>query len=204
MKFKKGTTFIIIGLLLLVVALSFAIYNICDSARAGKVAVQTVNEIEKIIPDKPKEEFSSTVYPDKEMPTTQIDGNNYIGILEIPELNVKLPVMSDWDYNKLNISPCCYYGTAYRNDLVIAAHNYYSHFGGLGQLSVDSKIIFTDIDGTVFNYRVIWSEILQPDQIDQMIQEKENDQWDLTLFTCTISGSTRYTVRCEKITDDKF
>lgn len=201
MTIKKGTIFIITGLLLIVVALSLVVYNVYDSARAEKIAIETVFDLETVIPDKPNTEFSPVEYPDMKMPTTEVNGYNYIGILEIPELNIKLPVMEDWDYNKLNISPCCYYGTAYKNDLVIAGHNYYSHFGGLSQLSIGSDVIFTDIDGNTFNYNVLWTEIIQPDQSDQMIEEKNNDQWDLTLFTCTISGSTRYTVRCAKSND---
>ncbi|MEE0059641.1 MAG: sortase [Acutalibacteraceae bacterium] len=201
MKSKKGIIFIMIGLLLMVVALSLVFYNFWDSARAEKVSLKTVTEIEKIIPDTPDNLISPEEYPDMQMPITKIDGYDYIGILEIPELNIKLPVMKDWDYYKLNISPCCYYGSAYKNNMVIAAHNYYSHFAGLGQLSVGSEIIFTDISGNKFNYNVIWTEIIQPEQIDQMIEEKSDDQWDLTLFTCTISGATRFTVRCAKSND---
>lgn len=202
MKSKKGTVFILIGLLLIGVALSLVIYNLWTSAKAEKFAEETVVKIEKIIPDKSDEDFSTLIHPDRDMPTTAIDGYNYIGVLEIPELNIKLPVMSEWSYNLLNISPCCYSGSVYKNDLVIAAHNFYSHFGGLGQLSVGSKVIFTDIEGNVNNYNVVWSEILQPNQTEQMLEEKENDQWDLTLFTCTISGATRFTVRCAKINED--
>ncbi len=202
MKSKKGIVFIMIGLLLIVVALSLAVYNLWDSDRAEKVALNTVSEIEKVIPDNPNNEISPVDYPDMKMPITEVDGYDYVGILEIPELNLKLPVMEDWDYNKLNISPCCFYGSVYKDDLVIAAHNYYSHFGGLGQLSIGSEIIFTDIYGYKYNYSVIWTEIIHPDAIDQMIEEKSDDQWDLTLFTCTISGGSRFTVRCAKSSEN--
>lgn len=202
MKAKKGTVFILIGLLLIGVALSLVVYNLWYSAKAEKVAKETIVKIEKIIPDEPDKNFSPELHPDREMPTTEVDGYDYIGVLEIPELSIKLPVMAGWNYSLLNISPCCYSGSVYKNDLVIAAHNFYSHFGGLGQLSVGSKVVFTDIEGNVYNYSVVWSEILQPNQTEQMVQEKEDDQWDLTLFTCTITGATRFTVRCARINDD--
>lgn len=203
MKFKKGTIFIVIGLLLIVVALSLVVYNLLYSAKVEKISAETVHKIEEVIPDKPDESFSPVLHPDRDMPITKIDAYNYIGVLEIPELNIKLPVMAEWSYGLLNISPCCYSGSIYKNDMVIAAHNFYSHFGGLSQLSVGSKVIFTDIEGNVYNYNVVWTEILQPEQTEQMLTERENDQWDLTLFTCTISGSTRFTVRCTReITDE--
>lgn len=205
MKSKKGLLCIVIGLLLIVAALSLAFYNIWDSERAEKAALNTVAEIEKVITDNPdnsNNEISLVDYPDMKMPITEVDGYEYIGILEIPEFNLKLPVMQDWDYTKLDISPCCYYGSVYKDDLVIAAHNYYSHFGGLGQLTIGSEIIFTDIYGYKYNYNVIWTEVIQPGSIDQMIEEKIDDPWDLTLFTCTISGGSRFTVRCAKSSDN--
>ena len=201
MKLKKGTIFIVMGLLLIVAALSLTLYNIYDSKRAEQTAKQTVIEIEKNIPDTPDEEFSPFLYPDREMPTTEIDGYRYIGVLEIPELNLTLPVMEEWDYYRLNISPCCYSGSFYKDNMVIAGHNYQSHFGELKQLVVGSEIIFTDVEGNVYNYEVAWTETLQPNQTKEMTEENEKDPWDLTLFTCTISGSSRFTVRCVRISD---
>ena len=201
MKLKKGTIFIVIGLLLIVSALSLTFYNIYDSERAEQTAKQTVVEIEKNLPDIPDRDFSPILYPDREMPTTEIDGYRYIGVLEIPSLAVKLPVMEEWDYTRLNISACRYSGSFYKDNMVIAAHNYQSHFGRLSQLGIGSEIIFTDIEGNVFEYEVIWNEVLNPNQTDDMMEENEKDPWDLTLFTCTISGTTRFTVRCVRTSD---
>jgi sortase A len=40
-------------------------------------------------------------------------------------------------------------------------------------------------------------EILRPTAVEEMI----SGDWDLTLFTCTIGGATRVTIRCEKTKD---
>lgn len=200
MKRKKGTICIIMGLLLIVAALSLTIYNINDNARAEKVAKQVVQKIIEEIPDIPSEDFQN-VYPDREMPTKEIDGYRYIGVLEIPQLNITLPIMEEWDYYRLNIAPCCYNGSFYQDNMVIAGHNYLSHFGLLRQLSVGSEVKFTDVEGNIYCYKVGWVETLQPNNSQGMINEKENDKWDLTLFTCTTSGSSRFTVRCIKMED---
>lgn len=200
MKQKKGTICIIMGLLLIVAALSLTIYNISDNSRAEKVAKQVVEKIIEEIPDESTEDFPN-VYPDREMPTKEIDGYRYIGVLEIPQLNITLPVMEEWDYYRLNIAPCCYNGSFYKDNMVIAGHNYLSHFGLLRQLSIGSEVKFTDVEGNVYHYEVGWMETLQPNNSEEMISEKENDKWDLTLFTCTTSGSSRFTVRCIKIKD---
>ena len=90
--------------------------------------------------------------PIKEMPVLEINGHYYVGTLDIPKLNLSLPIMSESSVNNLLISPCRYYGSAYTNDMVIAAHNYRSHFARLNQLNEHDEIIFTDMDGNVFEY----------------------------------------------------
>ena len=51
--------------------------------------------------------------PEMEMPVEEIEGNGYIGLLEIPALGLSLPVMSEWSYPNLKLAPCRYSGSAY-------------------------------------------------------------------------------------------
>ena len=55
------------------------------------------------------------------------------------------------------------------------------------------------MDGNVFTYEMVELEILQPTDIEGM----ESGEWDLTLFTCTIGGSSRVTARFERVENDK-
>lgn len=130
--------------------------------------------------------------PAMEMPTSSYEGHEYIGILEIPTLELVIPVMEEWSYPKLRIAPCRYAGTAYANDLVICAHNYDAHFGRLAKLDEGAAVRFTDVDGNTFDYAVELRETLQPADIEDMV----SGGWDLSLFTCTRGGSYRVTVRC--------
>ena len=76
----------------------------------------------------------------------------------------------------------------------IAAHNYRTHFGPLSRITVGDRVTFTDLDGNVFYYQVAEVQVLKPTAIEEMV----SDDWDLSLFTCTLGGQTRLTVRCEK------
>ena len=40
-------------------------------------------------------------------------------------------------------------------------------------------------------------ELLWPEQTEEML----SGEWDLTLFTCTLGGRQRVTVRCDRIED---
>ena len=73
---------------------------------------------------------------DTEMTVATIGGDNYIGCIAIPAIDIELPVMSDWSYPKLRIAPCRYWGSAYDDSLVIMAHNYDRHFGRIDTLEI--------------------------------------------------------------------
>lgn len=133
--------------------------------------------------------------PDMEMPVETIDNRDYIGILEVPSLNLALPIISDWSYPALKTAPCRYEGSAYQDSMILAGHNYKSHFGPLGNLKGGEQIIFTDVEGNVFYYEVVLKEVLTSTSVEEMQEE----EWDLTLFTCTLGGQNRITIRCERV-----
>jgi sortase A len=195
----------ITGILLLAGSLALTLYNLYIDKSAGEkseaVEQQLSQQIqEKITGDSYGQEDITDLplyvkNPEMAMPVISIDGNDYIGVLDIPALDISLPVMSEWSYPKLKIAPCRYTGTIYMNNMVIAAHNYDSHFGRLKELQPGDSITFTDTDGNLFSYEVADMEVLEPTAIEDM----KNSGYDLTLFTCTYGGKTRYTVRCSLI-----
>ena len=213
-----GRCLILTGQLLVAAALFLAAYNLYDEARAKRSATEIMASLEADIPGvlspEPFEITEETntaalleeveipdylLNPDMEMPVENIDGIDYIGVLRIPTLELELPIISEWSYQKLKIAPCRYSGSAYQDDLIIAAHNYNSHFGNLKNLREGDTATFTDMDGNVFTYEMVELEILQPTDIEGM----ESGEWDLTLFTCTIGGSSRVTARFERVENDK-
>ena len=85
-------------------------------------------------------------------PVTMVGDYEYIGVLDLPALNLSLPIMSDWDYERLKMAPCRQFGSAATDDLVIAGHNYINHFGSLGMLKAGDSVTFTGTDGAVNTY----------------------------------------------------
>ena len=198
-----------IGLLLIAAALFLTIYNFMDDNRASRSAHGVMDQLREMRPEKESEEDDAAsqsaagevevpdyvLNPKMEMPVKVIDGQEYIAVLKIPAFDLELPVLSQWSYPNLRIAPCRYQGSAYTDDLVIAAHNYTSHFGNLKNLQEGDTVIFTDMDDNVFTYKVALRETLMPTAVEEM----SSGDWDLTLFTCTLGGSYRVTVRCERV-----
>lgn len=183
------------GLLLMGAAACLTLYNLWSEYRAGNIAQRLVLELPANMGN-PTLQPEYIGNPDMEMPEKLIDGERCIGILEIPALDLVLPVIDEWGERSLQAAPCRYCGSVYRNDLVLCAHNYGTHFGKIKYLSFGDAVIFTDMSSNVFQYRVKDIEILPPTAVEEMIDSRN---WDMTLFTCTIGGSARVTVRCGRI-----
>ena len=203
MRKSPGILCIVIGVVLLLAALGLYGYNRYEDAQAGAEAQVVVQDLEqKLEQTVSKAESTETSADSEEMlspelPVVMLDGYDYIGVISIPAIDIKLPVMSDWSYPKLKISPCREFGSSRTDDLVIAAHNYESHFGKLGSVSVGDNVIFTDMDGVENHYIVQKTDILQPTDVDAV----EHSGYDLVLYTCTYGGKTRITVFCDRITE---
>ena len=189
----KGKGLIFTGLLLIAAALFLTGYNLFDQMRAQRSAAQAAAQLTEQLPQIIQTDVPDYVLtPEMEMPVETIDGVDYVGVLRIPTLALELPVISQWSYPLLKIAPCRYSGSAYQNNLVLCAHNYASHFGNLKNLHIGDAVTFTDMDGNLFTYQVAELETLPP----QATEEMENGDWDLSLFTCTVGGQSRVTVRC--------
>ena len=195
-KMKKGIMFFVIAAVCFSLAFGLCGYNLYENYRANRLSASALEAIGQVVTKTDLQEGEIPDYqlnPNMEMPTVTVDGIDYIGTLSVPAYGLELPVISQWSYPDLKKAPCRYQGSAYTNDLILAAHNYSSHFGNLKNLAVGEAVAFTDVDGNCFTYRVVEQEILQPTAIEQM----QSGGWDLTLFTCTLGGSYRVTVRCE-------
>lgn len=219
---KKGSVLIALGLLLLAAALLLTTYNIWDGRRADQAAQSALQSLRAQVPGlaptttltditqpapqpekaqaaaettEPTEPTEPTLPGQREMPTVEVNGYRYIGELDVPSLELSLPVMEEWDYDRLKIAPCRFSGNVYEDNLVICAHNYPTHFSPLKYAPIGTQIKFTDAEGTEFYYTITSIDTIGPNDVEGML----SGDWDLTLFTCNTSGQTRCTIRCERI-----
>lgn len=211
MKRRKGTILILLGVLLILAAGGLTGYNLWTDRRGEESAGLALADIRARMPE-PRdareaeenaeaartgvEEYDVPPWvldPDRELPVTLANGRRYVGTLAIPSLGLELPVAAGWSYDDLKVSPCCYAGTPYQQNMVICGHNYRSHLGPLSRLPKGAEVCFTDGEGYAFRYAVASVEVLQPTAVEDMV----DSEYPLSLFTCTLGGKTRLTVRCE-------
>lgn len=182
---KRAIVFLAIGLILVIIAGGWYAYNLVEDNNAGKQAADLLDKLEANRPPSGDVEAA---------PVIVVDGDAFCGKVIIDKLGIELPVYDEWDYNRLKSAPCRYMGSIADDDIVIAGHNYKSHFGPLDNLKNGDEIKFQDAFGTIYVYEV--RELVTLD--GTAVSDMQSGGWDFTLFTCNMSGEQRVTVRCER------
>ena len=200
-KRRAGLAMIIAGVLAVAAGLGLGVYDLWDDYRAGVQADAVLDVIvryrEEDLNKAPESSPASALTPDREMPVLEIEGKRYIGTVAIPAIDIELPVQESWSLPLLKTAPCRYMGSVYQGNMIVCAHNYATHFGRLKNLLPGDEVIFTDVEGNVFRYAVAEMNTLA----GTAVKEMEGGGWDLTLFTCTLGGQARVTVRCSLLED---
>lgn len=196
MRRRIGIGCVFLGIVCLLLSAGFVVYNQIEAQSAEESSKTMLQDVQKKIHQNVQKETASATTDSEDIPAEtvvlEVDGYACIGILSIPVLEIELPVLDQWSYEKLRKAPCQYFGSCYDTDFVIAAHNYPSHFGRLSELQPGDLVVFTDTEGTVHGYEVVLRETLPPTATEEMI----TSGFDLSLYTCTPGGGSRVTVRC--------
>ena len=184
---KSGVILISLGAVLILAALLLFLYNRSEDRRAGQEAESLLEDV--------RSTMAANADPEpQEEPAEEIT-YDYAGVIAIPDLSLELPVIDQWNYARLKVAPCRQSGAAPDGDLVIAAHNYKSHFGYLDRLQPGASVIFTDMEGTVYRYAVEEIRQLAPEDAED-VSSVFSSEYPLVLYTCTPGGKARVAVFC--------
>lgn len=194
---NTGKIIMFVGVILVLAAMLLTFFNFYTEKNAEQHSADVLEKLD--MASISVDETSTPDYvlnPYMILPKMNVDGTDYVGTVSIPSLSITLPVTADCNTDNLRYAPCVYEGTPYKDKMILAGHNYKTHFGPIDNLTNGDIVVFNDIDGNEFRYEVMYTEIIEETDIEKM---NEGD-WDLSLFTCTYSGTQRITVRCIKVT----
>ena len=211
------------GILLLLAAVGLFVYSRLQdymaSQRAQRVLEQVLsdgwNQTEYVVPSSGFNPSLRSVVAlenpdddlDEDLDDEEDSGGSWepivysvVGILEIPRLSRRLPVLDRSTYPLLNISVCMFSGRIDEKPvrLVIAGHNLRSHFGEIKNLSVGDEVFFTTREEVTLRYSVIRIDACHKDAASAV---QEGDDWDLTLLTCQRDRTMRTLVRCQELSE---
>lgn len=153
------------------VTLFFWQWGIRDSAERATEAVAALRtvlpEAQGAVPEARR---------DNSMPVLSLEGEDYIGILEIPAFGSALPVGARWGNSSRY--PCRFSGSVYDRSIRIGATSQAGQYDFYREISVGDVLYFTDMNGNRYSYVV--ADIRYTSHAGEEIPDSQDA--DLTLF----------------------
>ena len=190
MKKRKFPIVLVLGISLVGISFSL-IVGLQIRTHIGSAECQkVVTRMNELLPE--RIEGVPGIYPNPNMPVLEINDVDYVALIEIPSLNLTLPVADAWNSKKLYNSPARFYGSCYDHSLVIGGADNSYQFSFCDKIENRTVITLTDMTGTQFSYTV--------SRVDRSKSAESNwlisTDYDLTLF-CRDTYSMEYVaVRC--------
>ncbi|MBR3133182.1 MAG: sortase [Clostridia bacterium] len=131
------------------------------------------------------------------------DGTEYykIGIVNIPDINLSYPILSECTDELLKISPCKFWGPDPNEvgNFCVIAHNYRNNkfFSKVPELSNGSIIEIVDTTGRKVKYEV-YDKFVVSDEETECTSQRTNGKREVTLITCTNDSRNRVIVKARE------
>ena len=126
------------------------------------------------------------------MPTLELMGWDYVALLEIPGMDVTLPVCDDWDQRTRAGNPCRYWGSAYEDTLILGG-GAMAQLDFCARLDLDDRVVVTDLQGREYIYEV--KSILRRDDLTyEKLREGEYQKHICIVIASTMANVVNRTL----------
>lgn len=154
-----------------------------EKALAGKV-----QEIENIINQGESNNIQTTY-----------QGFDCIGIIEIPKIQIKYPIIdANPSFENMRVSICKFWGTKLHDigNFSMAGHHTYdgTMFGNLNQLENEDIIKVTDLSGETIDYIVFDKLVVDPNDTS-IVNSVDPNTREITLITCINRNKFRLIIK---------
>lgn len=191
-KQKLGAILVAVGLALVLCSLSIHLLQEQEEELAGQTAELLLEQLKNPVILPPEAPENTAPQQDPILPTVTYMDFEMIGSIRIPSLGMQLPVLNEWTDESLKAAPCRYQGSIDEGNMIIMGHNYRKHFRPLHDVKEGAEVIFENVLGKQYKFRVAEIEYLHRTQGEAL-----PSKYPLSVFTCTSGGLDRIILRCE-------
>lgn len=199
---KRYLLIILIGIFFFLLGTSFLIFNYYKQEKQNNIEQEKIEEFFEI---EEQEEVKEEIKDDEETSSEVVQEENYIGILEIPKINLKKGLVdknspsNNVNKNIYTLKETTLPDERINSHIILASHSgnsYISYFKNLKKLDMKDKIYFY-----YKNVKYIY-EISNKYEIDKTgtTELKITNKSDITLITC-ISGTNKQVVYVANLID---
>lgn len=128
-------------------------------------------------------------------------GYDVIGIIEIPKIKIKYPILSKTTEESMLVSVTKFWGPGINEigNITIAGHNNFSGtmFGKTKQLEKNDIIKLTDLNNNTLEYKVFDKYSIDPNDVS-CVESIEEGTREVTLLTCTKGHKERLIIKARE------
>ena len=138
----------------------------------------------------------------KSLPELEFKGYKVEGIIEIPKINIKYPIIDHTNEETMKVSITKFWGPQANEigNYTVAGHNNKdgTMFGKTKYLQIGDKIKLTNLKNETIEYGVYKIYSIDPDDVS-CVESVENGTREITLITCTNGHKNRLVTKARQI-----
>ena len=136
------------------------------------------------------------------LPELEFKGYKVEGIIEIPKINIKYPIIDHTNEETMKVSITKFWGPQANEigNYTVAGHNNKdgTMFGKTKYLQIGDKIKLTNLKNETFEYEVFKIYSIDPDDVS-CVESVESGTREVTLITCTNGHKNRLVTKARQI-----
>ena len=200
MKKSKIIDIAICVLIIIVIALVVIIYiKLQENKKAENTISEVVDIVETLQQDMQQEVREEAK---QKLEETTIQGYKIEGIIEIPKIELKYPIINETSNKAMKVSVTKFFGGNINEtgNYTIAGHNNLdgTMFGKVKKLEIGDIIKLTDLYGETVEYKIFDKYVIDPNDVSctNIVQEGTKE---VTLITCTNGNKNRLITKAREI-----
>ena len=193
---KKICNFMIIILVLaLIVVLVMIAVKYGNNYKNEKEVSATLESIEQKLEEKSPED-------EEELLDVEYKGYKIEGIIEIPKIDIKYPIINQTNEETMKLSITKFWGPAVNEigNYTVAGHNNKdgTMFGKTKYLEIGDTIKLTNLKNETIEYKVFEIYSIDPDDVS-IVNSVDPNTREITLITCTNGHKNRLITKARQI-----
>lgn len=136
------------------------------------------------------------------LPELEFKGYKIEGIIEIPKINIKYPIIDHTNEESMKVSITKFWGPQANEigNYTVAGHNNKdgTMFGKTKYLQIGDKIKLTNLKNKIIEYEIFKIYSIDPDDVS-CVESVESGTREITLITCTNGHKNRLVTKARQI-----
>ena len=136
------------------------------------------------------------------LPELEFKGYKVEGLIEIPKINIKYPIIDHTNEETMKVSITKFWGPQANEigNYTVAGHNNKdgTMFGKTKYLQIGDKIKLTNLKNETIEYEIFKIYSIDPDDVS-CVESVENGTREITLITCTNGHKNRLVTKARQI-----